>query len=193
LNRLDVLGLVLISLMGIAEPVAALGIPLEAQLRQAVLKSSLVVVGRIVEIDPYDRKRPERTAALLIERILYGSCAITNRLTVNWYAEKWYPSEGVNCMTDSGPQLDSLVGQPAVWIFGDVVGEGSGVSSLCDPIFYEREDKARISGFAAILSDTCTVVRGMKVTRNPESEAVPSAAEKRHAVSGYLKEVCGRQ
>jgi hypothetical protein len=117
---------IFLCLLGLSSvAVGGMVVPLEARIRRAVMKSSQIVVGRIVETEPFLLSDRSRVSLLVVDRSLFGSVVESDTLRINWNADSAVYGNGmvqsIAC-GGGGIQLSELQGASALWLLVDNLG-----------------------------------------------------------------------
>lgn len=96
--------------------------PLESRIRLAVMESSQIVVGKIVETEPFLLSDMSRVSLLVVEQSLFGPVAALDTLRIGWNADIAIGGNGVTSASMGGgsyTQIDELQGALALWLLAD--------------------------------------------------------------------------
>ena len=136
--------------------IGSVSIPLEKRIRRAVMESSYIVVGHIVETEPFLISDMARVSLLVVENSVSGAAAIHDTLKVHWSSGVAYHDNGlVSSVMDSGKRIDigELKGISALW----VLREKRGLRSSVPPLLLFGAGRERFERLADIVEFETTV------------------------------------
>jgi hypothetical protein len=92
----------------------------DGRLREILLKSTYVVVGKVILINPHDVTTRRRTSTIVVGEVVSGLASPGDSLQVDWRTNEFIDKDGQKwfsaCNQGGGTPLNSIADQPTLYI-----------------------------------------------------------------------------